>query len=172
VIPDKTELKRLENVRQPEMTTEEASYYRLRSRENRYGVTVDFKKLFIDNDKQADVLLFDQDLLIVPQRTMTVFVSGGVVAPGNITFRPDWTYEDYIQAAGGFTDMAREGWVTIIDSRTGKWNNIDNDNPIREGDIIFVPERDRVDWYRSFLDGLAIVAQVTAVVLVIVTLSK
>ena len=103
---------------------------------------------------------------------MTVYVSGGVISPGNITYRPEWTYEDYIEAAGGFTDLAREGWVSIIDSRTGKWVDVDDDDQVREGDIIFIPERDRVDWYTAFIDGLAIVAQVSAIVLVVVTLAK
>jgi protein involved in polysaccharide export with SLBB domain len=172
VLTDKDELKRLQNVRPEEMTVEEASYYRLRSRENGYNVTVDFNKLFIDQDLNSDVPLFDKDIIIVPERTMTVFVSGGVVSPGSITFRPDWTYEDYINAAGGFTDLARNGWVNIIDSKTGKWIDIDDDDTIKEGDIIFIPERDRIDWYTSFIEGLAIVAQVSAIVLVVVTLSK
>jgi hypothetical protein len=154
------------------MTVEEASYYRLRTRENRFIVTVDFNKLFIDQDLKSDVLLFDKDLIVVPERTMTVFVSGGVVSPGNITFRQDWTYEDYIDAAGGFTDRARESWINIIDSRTGKWVDVDDDNQVKEGDIIFIPERNRIDWYSSFLQGLAVVAQVSAVVLVVVTLAK
>ena len=169
---DKTELRRLKNVRQVEMTVEEASYFRLRSRENWYMVTVDYNKLFNENDKSCDILLFDQDLITIPERTMTVFVSGGVVSPGSITLRSEWDYEEYINAAGGYTDLAREGWTIIINSRTGKWNDADDGIPINEGDIIFVPERDRVDIYTMFVDGLAIIAQVSAVILVVVTLAK
>jgi len=128
--------------------------------------------LFIDQDLESDILLFDKDFITVPERTMTVFVSGGVVSPGNITYRPDWTYKDYINAAGGFTDLSREGWVNIIDSKTGKWVDVDDDDVIKEGDIIFIPERDRIDWYTSFVEGLAIIAQVSAIVLVVVTLAK
>jgi protein involved in polysaccharide export with SLBB domain len=169
---DEEELLRLQNVRPMEMTTEEASYFRLRSRENRYIVTVDFNKLYEDEALKSDVPLFDEDLIIIPERSMTVFVSGGVVSPGNITYHPDWTYQEYINAAGGFTDLAREGWVSIIDSRTGKWVDIDDDDQVREGDIIFIPERNRIDLWTSFVDGLAIVAQVSAIVLVVVTLAK
>ena len=49
---------------------------------------------------------------------------------------------------------------------------MDDNEQVREGDIIFVPERDRVDLYAAFIDGLAIVAQVSAIVLVVVTLAK
>jgi protein involved in polysaccharide export with SLBB domain len=172
LITDEKDLKRLQNVRPSEMTVEEKSYYRLRTRENRYIVTVDFNKLYIDKDLKSDVPLFDKDLIIVPERTMTVFVSGGVVSPGNITYRPDWSYKDYINAAGGFTDLARESWVTIINSKTGKWIDIDDDEQVREGDIIFIPERDRRDWWSYFWEGLGVVAQVSAIVLVVVTLAK
>ncbi|MCK4559660.1 MAG: SLBB domain-containing protein [Calditrichia bacterium] len=172
LITDEEELKRLQKIRPEEMTSEEASYYRLRTRENRYIVTVDFNKLHIDKDLKSDVPLFDKDFIIIPERTMTVFVSGGVVSPGNITYRPDWTYENYINAAGGFTDLARESWITIINSKTGKWIDIDDDEQVREGDIIFIPERDRADWYSWFLHGLGVVAQISAVVLVVITLAK
>jgi protein involved in polysaccharide export with SLBB domain len=172
LLPDDGELKRLENVRTVEMNREERSYSTLRTRENRFIVTTDFEMLFIENNKTEDVLLFDQDLIIVPQRTKTVFVSGGVTSPGNITFKPEWTFEDYIEAAGGFSDLAREGWVTIIDSKTGKWKDADDDDRIKEGDIIFVPERNRLDWYRFFRDGLSIIAQVSTILLVVATLSK
>jgi len=171
-VSEDIELKRLENVRPVEMTVEEASYFRLRTRENRYIVTVDYNKLFNEKDKGSDILLYDEDMVVVPERKMTVFVSGGVLRPGNLPFRPGWIAADYIRAAGGFTDMARESWITLIDSRTGKWNEIEDDDRIKEGDIIFVPERDRIDWYTRFLDGLAIVAQVSAIVLVVVTLAK
>ncbi len=169
---DEVELQRLENIRPVEMTVEEASYFRLRTRENRYIVTVDYNKLFVEMDSTSDVLLYNKDLIIIPERKMTVFVSGGVIRPGNITYRSDWGYEDYIKAAGGFTYLARESWITIIDSRTGKWNDVEDDSQVNEGDIIFIPEKDRIDWYTYFIDGLAIVAQVSAVVLVVVTLAK
>lgn len=171
-IMDEKELKRLQSIRPAEMTFEERSYYRLRTRENRYIVTADFNKIFNEKDKNSDVLLFDKDLIIVQQRTMTVFVSGGVISPGNVTYRPDWTYKDYIIAAGGFTDMALESWVTIIDSRTGKWNKVDDNDQVNEGDIIFIPERDRTDWYSLFLKGLVVLAQISAVVLVVIALTK
>jgi protein involved in polysaccharide export with SLBB domain len=172
LMPDEEEIKRLQKIRPVEMTPEESSYYRLRTRENRYIVTVDFDKLHNEKDLKSDILLFDEDLIIIPERTMTVYISGGVVSPGNITYRPEWTYEEYIDAAGGYTDLARESWVSIIDSRTGKWVDIDDDDRVKEGDIIFIPERDRIDWYTGFIDGLTIVAQVSAIILVVVTLAK
>jgi len=172
LLPDEEELQRLKDARLLEMNRVERSYTTLRVRENRFIVTTDFNKLFFENDQTEDVVLFDQDLIIVPQRKMTVFVSGGVNSPGNITFKPEWTYEEYIEAAGGFSDLAREGWVTIIDSKTGKWKYADEEDRIKDGDMIFVPEKDKFDWYVFFRDFLSITAQVVTIVLVVATLTK
>jgi protein involved in polysaccharide export with SLBB domain len=172
LLPDDSEMKRLEGPEVIGLWPEDVSYARLRLRENRFIVTTDFGKLFIENNKSEDILLFDQDLIVIPQRSMTVFVSGGVNTPGNITFRPDWTYTDYIRAAGGFSDYAEEDWVTIIDSKTGKWKDVEDLNYLKEGDIIFVPESARVDWYKFFLESLSIVTQVATLVLVVTSLSK
>jgi protein involved in polysaccharide export with SLBB domain len=172
LLQDDSQLKRLEGPIVIGVSPEEVSYARLRNRENRFIVTTDFEKLFIENNKNEDILLFDQDLIIIPQRSMTVFVSGGVNKPGNITFRPDWTYMDYIQAAGGFSEYAEEDWVTIIDSKTGKWKDVEDSDRLKEGDIIFVPEEDRVILFSAFVEGLSIVTQIATLVLVAVTLSK
>ena len=167
---DDQELLRLKEFPPSQLTAEEGSFVRQRTRENRYIVSANFNNLEAKNDE--DVLLFDKDLIIIPLHTNNVFVSGGVNIPGNFPFRKDWNFEDYIQAAGGYSDHAREGWVSVIDFRTGKWKDADFNLQVNEGDIIFVPERDRTDWYRYFLDSIAIVAQVSAIIVLIVTLSK
>ena len=171
-IQDESELRRLQTVRPQEMNAEEVSYFRLRTRENRYLVSTDFIKLFTEGDSTKNVLLLNEDIIIVPEKKNTVFVSGGVISPGDIRFDPDWNYEDYIDAAGGYTDLARESWTRIIDAKTGKWLEADDETPVNEGDIIFVPEKDPLDWYRFFVETVAIVAQVGAIVLVVITVSK
>jgi protein involved in polysaccharide export with SLBB domain len=171
-IPDDAELRRLQNVRPQEMTAEEVSFYRLRTRENRYLVSVDFIKLFAEMDSTRNIILLNEDLILIKEKTNTVFVSGGVISPGDIKYQKDWCYEDYINAAGGYTDLARESWTRVIDARTGKWLEADDEIPVNEGDIIFVPEKDQLDWYRFFVDTVGLVAQIGAIALVLITLSK
>jgi protein involved in polysaccharide export with SLBB domain len=171
-IQDETELRRLQNVRPVEMTPEEVSYFRLRTRENRYLVSVDFDNLFNENDSTKDILLFNEDLILIKEKSNTVFVSGGVMSPGDFTYNKEWNYEDYIDAAGGYTDLARESWTRIINSRTGKWLEAEDEIPVHEGDIIFVPEKDKLDWYQFFVETIAITAQIAAIVLVVITVSK
>jgi protein involved in polysaccharide export with SLBB domain len=166
-IEKESELIRLRDRRQLELNPEEISFYRLRSRENRIIVSADFEKIFTEKDEDQDVLLFDRDIINIPKRTMTVFVSGGVQNPGKILYN-----EDYIDAAGGYSDLAIESWVSIIDARTGKWTDADDDSIIGEGDIIFIAEKDRLDWYEVFMDGLGIVSQAATIVLIVISLGK
>jgi len=171
-IQDDSELRRLQNMRAQEMTPEEVSFYRQRTRENRYLVSVDFIKLFAEMDSTRNIILLNEDLILIKEKTNTVFVSGGVHSPGDVTYNPAWGYEDYIKAAGGYTDLARESWTRVIDARTGKWLEAEDETPVNEGDIVFVSEKDQLDWYRFFIDTIGLVAQVGAIALVLITLSK
>jgi protein involved in polysaccharide export with SLBB domain len=171
-LQDDVELRRLQNVRPQEMTPEEVSFYRQRTRENRYLVSVDFTKLFVEGDSTRDILLLNEDLILINEKTNTVFVSGGVHSPGDFTYNANWNYEDYIKAAGGYTDLARESWTRVIDARTGKWLEAEDETPVKEGDIIFIPEKDQLDWYQFFVDTVGIVAQIGAIALVLITLTK
>jgi protein involved in polysaccharide export with SLBB domain len=145
----------------------EKSYYRLRSRENASLVSCDFEKLFLENRKEEDVLLRDEDQLIIPEVMKTVFVSGGVNSPGNITFDEKRTYSDYIQLAGGFNTRARTGNIKIIKGKTGTWLDADEHIVIEEGDVVFIPEREEIDWYKVFKESLTILTQIVTVIVIV-----
>jgi protein involved in polysaccharide export with SLBB domain len=153
------ELERLQKMTVEEMSNIEKSYIRLRSREDLRLVAVDFEKLFIQEQKSEDVILRDRDLIIIPEIKNIVFVSGGILYPGNITYNESWNYENYIQSAGGFNKRAKKRNIKIIKSKTGNWIDANKDVIIEEGDIIFVPESEEVDWFQIFKDGLTIVTQ-------------
>jgi len=165
-------LLRLKNLQQLDMTPEEVSYLRQRTRGNSYLVITDFEELFLKNNTSSDIFLYDKDVITIPEKINTVFVSGGVYNPGNYAYQPEWNFEQYITVAGGYTDLARESWTRIIDVQTGKWLEAETDIEIKEGDMIFVPERDPVDWYQKFIEGLTVVSQVAAIVLIVITVSK
>jgi len=150
----------------------ERSYYRLRSRENARLVSCNFEKLFLQNIKEEDVLLRHEDLIIVPEISKTTFVSGGVVSPGHITLISGRTYQDYIDLAGGFNERAREGSVKIIKNKSGVWLDANEEIVIEEGDMIFVPESEEIDWYDVFKEGLTIVTQVATVILIVINVQK
>ena len=94
VIEDK-ELKRLEMMTTDEMSEIELSYFRLRSREDTRLVSCDFEKLFLEEKADENILLKDRDVIIIPEERKIVYVSGGVISPGNVLFVPKNNYKDY-----------------------------------------------------------------------------
>jgi protein involved in polysaccharide export with SLBB domain len=169
VLEDK-ELSRLRRMTVEEMNDIEISYFRLRSRENTHLVSCDFEKLFFQNNLDEDVVLRDGDIIEVPEVTKTTFVSGGVVSPGHITLVSGRNYIEYIELAGGFNERARTGSIKIIKNKSGVWLDAEEEIIIEEGDIIFVPESEEINWYDVFKEGLTILTQVGTIVLIVLNL--
>jgi polysaccharide export outer membrane protein len=94
--------------------------------------------------------------VILPDRTVTVYVTGEMNAPGALEVAPDATLLQVIASAGGPTRFAAMNRVQLrrIDARTGAETiyQIDAEEllagrgdavslRIREGDVLVVPER-------------------------------
>ncbi len=157
------ELKRLGKVYMNEMDKIEKSYFRLRGRETAHLVACNFTKLFKEDSKEDNVLLKNGDEIHIPEVLKTVYVSGGVMKPGSVIFKPGMSYSSYIELAGGFSSRAKTYDVILIKGRTKAWMDADDDLPIEEGDTIFVPENEYWDWYEIFKDGLTITAQLISI---------
>ena len=61
----------------------------------------------------APVRLEDGDVIVIPERSSTVLVSGEITAPRAVVFRPGMRLADYVQAAGGFTPRGRESSLMV-----------------------------------------------------------
>jgi protein involved in polysaccharide export with SLBB domain len=166
---DDKELKRLSKITTDKMSKIEMSYFRLRTREDVMLVSCDFEKLFRQNYLKEDVVLYDKDVLLIPSSSNTVFVSGGVMAPGNVIYEAERNYLDYISLAGGFNNRARRGAVKIIKIKSGVWLDADKEIHLEEGDVVFIPEKEDVNWYEIVKDVITVAAQVATIVYIIQT---
>lgn len=63
---------------------------------------------------QVDPIMQPGDTVFVPKRPSTVSVTGEVLNPTSLQFRPGATPADYIKAAGGFTQSAEDSEVFIV----------------------------------------------------------
>jgi protein involved in polysaccharide export with SLBB domain len=167
------EFERLARMIPSEMTKEEYEYFKAKSRE-RPGVTViDFKKLFIHNDRVEDIKLREEDSLYVPARRNYVSVIGRVNTPGRMFFSPNLTFEEYIQRAGGFGFRADESGSRIIKTRTGEmFKPGKSESTIEPGDTIFVPEEPETNLWPAVLTSLAAIAQVASIVFGVYAISR
>jgi polysaccharide biosynthesis/export protein len=94
---------------------------------------------------ELDTLLQPGDFVFIPKRPSTVAVSGEVLNPGSFQYRPDMSLDDYIELAGGYTQVAEDDETFVImpdgSARTpssGVMSFFGSD-PIPPGSTIVVP---------------------------------
>ncbi|MBN2425102.1 MAG: SLBB domain-containing protein [Calditrichaceae bacterium] len=169
---DENDLQRLKKMYVQDMTDLEKSYYRTKSRENSQIVACNFEKLILENDLSENIVLRGGDSILIPESTKLVQVSGGVYLPGSVRYNKNLNYLDYIKIAGGFNDKAREGDTQIIRVSSGVWLEADEDIPINEGDVIYVPEKEKITWFEAIKDGLTVTAQLATIIYLIFVAQK
>lgn len=148
-----------------DMTDDEYDYFKAKSRMRQGKAVVDFNALFIMGDKSEDVILKRGDVIEVPEAKDYVILLGQVVDPGNISYQPGLTVDDYINLAGGFGWRAEEGDVRVIKANTGEWVNADDVDSLKPGDTIWIPENPPgPKFWTVFTTSLTIFGQVASII--------
>jgi protein involved in polysaccharide export with SLBB domain len=165
------EFERLKTISSANMTDDEYAYFKAKSRERAGRVVVDFYDLIVNGDKNEDVILYQQDIIHVPEKNNFITLLGQVVNPGNIEFNPELKINDYINLAGGFGWRALENDVIVIKALTGEWIDAGDVKSLEPGDTIWVPEDPPPPkFWDVFMDALTITAQLAAVILAVTAL--
>ncbi|GMU97080.1 polysaccharide biosynthesis/export family protein [Ignavibacterium album] len=126
---------------------------------------VDFEKLFLQGDSREDVVLQIGDMIFIPEKKEYISIIGQVVNPGNITFKPNLSVEDYINIAGGFSWRAKENDIRVIRANTGEWVDADDVDQLKPGDTIWVPEDPPgPKFWEVFTTSLQVLGQVAAII--------
>ena len=160
---------RLVKMRLSDMDKEQREYYNFEAAIKRKTVSVNFKKLFEENEKDQDVYLEDGDIILIPAKSNTVFVYGQVAQPGYLNYKPDTDYEYYLAEAGGITEMADKCEIRVIKAGTNLWLDPD-DTTLEPGDAIWVPrvkERDFSYYFDWFSKVVAVAGGVATIYLLI-----
>lgn len=168
--PD-SEFERLSKMLVTEMRPEEYAYFKVRSREGRGGVALDFRKALNDRGSIDDVLLVDQDLIIVARVTETVDIAGQVNRPGLIPLQEGKTVAFYLEQAGGVSWNANTPGIRVIKANTGIWVRPRDDMVLEAGDTIFVPDKVPRDWWEIFKEGLLVTSQIATTIFIIKSVS-
>jgi len=144
-------------------------------------IGIDFNKIFSDPDLEENIYLQADDIITIPERLYTVTIDGGVNVPGSIYFEEGESLEYYINAAGGFTELANEDNVLIRlangkpvqQSRFRFWKSLSED--INPGSTIYVPvlqKKESIDWSATFRDTAAILGSIAALILIVNQIGK
>ena len=161
------EFERLKNVPVADMTRSEYDYFKLRARETPGRVAVDFRRLFLEGQKEYDVLLKNGDIINIPPKSMVVNVSGSVVNPGLVPYKSGEDYKYYIGRAGGVSWKARERKIQIVKGLTGERLRPSKSRKIDPGDTILVPEKPERNYWGFFRDTMIVLGNVATIYLVV-----
>ncbi len=153
-------------------STDASEYLRTATVEPSVRVSVDFERVFVAGDADANVLLRGRDVIDVPRRLDVVRVSGAVESPGYVDYRDGGSPRDYIVAAGGFTKLANRRHLMVVRAETGQRVAATGRTRIRPGDTVFVPHREYTQWFEVLKDVLSIASQAATVYIVIDNLSS
>lgn len=104
--------------------------------------------------QRSDLLLENGDILRIPRKDGLVLVSGEVLFPNAVAFEPRLSLQQYIDRAGGYTQVADNSRV-VVARRDGSFEQTDATRllaslPVRPGDQVLVlpkvDEKQRQFW--------------------------
>ncbi len=153
-----------------DLTPEERAYLKSKEREERGRLAIDFEKLFNEGDESQDILLEGGDVVFVPEKRLTVSMSGQFLKPGLADFEDGRRAGYYLEQAGGFSFDADKSGTRLIRARTGQREKFDRNLIVEPGDEIWVPEKAYRDWWalvqgtmRSTAEALTLILLVRAI---------
>ena len=168
------ELERLQKLQEvsglADMSPEDKAYLKTKGREERGRATVDFERLFNENDETQNIFLENGDVVYIPLKRRTVSVSGQVAKPGLIDFEEGRRVAFYLDQAGGYSYGVNKGGARLIRARTGVREKLDKNAIVEAGDEIWVPEKEYRDWWAFFQGTMRTVAETLTLVILIRTL--
>jgi len=152
----------LKKTRPDDMTHLEYRYYRNMITEDSGIFAKNFDILWNDKEVEYDISLKNGDVVFFPAKAVAINISGEVVNSGLINYDDELNFLEYIELAGGLSDLAWKSKIKIIRAKTGEWINPNKDTQIHPGDTIFVPRKERFSYYWpyiqetiAFITGLA-----------------
>lgn len=81
---------------------------------NTYPVGIYLDKALANPGCEEDIVLREGDRLVVPEYISTVKISGNVMYPNTVSYKPGKSYRWYVNQAGGFGSHARKHKTWII----------------------------------------------------------
>ena len=107
-----------------------------------YFVGIDLEAALANPGSDADILLRDGDVLLIPEYLNTVKISGNVLYPNVVSFNSNMTVKDYIDMAGGygFNSKKSRAYVVYINGTVAKAKKYSK-TVVEPGCEIIVPQK-------------------------------
>ena len=82
--------------------------------EETYYIGINLEAALANPKSDADVILREGDVIVVPEYDNTIRISGCVLYPNTVTYNPKLTVADYVSQAGGYGFKAKKGRAYIV----------------------------------------------------------
>lgn len=149
------------------MNLEDRAYLKTKTREEKGRVAVDFERLFVDGDEGQNILLASGDVIFFPLQRHTVSVSGQVERAGLIDYEMGRDVRYYITKAGGYLYDADKRNARLVRARTGVREKLKGDLIVEVGDEIWVPQKERINYWALTQETIRTAASILALVLAV-----
>lgn len=107
-------------------------------------VIAEFNPSILNRNPSSDIILEKLDQIYIPPRSNVVYVLGEVLTPGPQNYNSDFSFQDYIDRAGGLTEFVQKGAIIQIlpngESRrlkAGMFNEFFDSSTILPGTVIY-----------------------------------
>ena len=138
----------------------------------RYVVGIDLQEAIDNPGSDADLILRDGDVVVVPEYNGTVRVMGSVLYPNSITYKEGKNLKYYAKASGGFDNQARKSKAFVIHMNGMVESGMSA--KVLPGSIIIVPARrikEPVNW-SDIVGVISSTASTAAMMISVINLSK
>jgi hypothetical protein len=120
------------------------------------------------NGYVADILLEEGDEVVIPQRSDVLQITGEVMLPKSVVYDKELSLDEYIAAAGGFTDRADSKHILLV-HQNGEIEQAGRNN-IRPGDLLMVMPYYDPKNFQIFKDIMGVLYQIAIATKVVVGL--
>jgi protein involved in polysaccharide export with SLBB domain len=152
-----------------QMTWLEYSYLRTKTRQLKGKYSINLKKCWDSQGKDANLVLRDGDELFVPELINGVWVAGQVRYPGLVTWDKNLKWKDYLESAGGYANNRKSQGTRIIRVHSGNWIKPTDKVQINPGDIIFVPDKEERYLWDDIKDVVLFTSQILTILIALRT---
>lgn len=109
-----------------------------------YTVGIDLEKALASPKSDYDLVLREGDQLFIPEYVNTVRISGAVMYPNTVSYKPKESLRYYINQAGGYGNRAKKSKAYVIYMNgTVSRLNAGNRKDIEPGCEIIVPDKEQ-----------------------------
>lgn len=138
-------------------------------------VALDLDKALNNKRSAVNLFLEEGDRLVIPKEEQVVKLYGQVQNPTSVAFEPKYSFSDYIEQAGGFTDSANikrtyVRYANGLTERTRSFLGMRFYPKAEKGMEVFVPVKHKEKMSRAEVVTMA--TSVTSMMVVIVTLIR